>query len=92
MERFISNLNEDLLPRFDDSGRLFLAYDNPVPEISEIKLQENVQLLMNGAKTPNEVREEYKLPPLPGGDVLMPINVSPDIARQNERDSGSAKR
>jgi len=91
LERFVSTLNEDLLPRFDTSGRLFLAYDNPVLEISELKLQENIQLLMNGAKTPNEVREDYKLPPLSGGDELRPINVSPDLVRQSERDSGSAK-
>lgn len=91
LERYVSNLNEDFLPRFDPSGRLFFAYDNPVPEIEEIKLQKWAQLVMNGIATPNEAREDYKLPELPGGDKLVPINVSPDIMRQNERDSGSAK-
>lgn len=91
LERVVSNLNEDFLPRFDPSGRLFLAYDNPVPEIEEIKLQKWAQLVMNGIATPNEARDDYKLPPLPGGDKLVPINVSPEVMRQNERDSGSAK-
>lgn len=77
LERYISLLNEELITRYDDTGRLFFAYDDPVPELREIKLQEIVQLVMNGIFTPNEGREEYNMQPLEGGDDLRPINVSP---------------
>ncbi len=84
-------LNDQLLPRYDPTGRLFLAYDNPIPEDRAVKLQENVQLKMNGILTANEVREEYNRPPLSGGDVLESINDAKE-ERQSERDSGSADR
>ena len=74
------------------TGTLFFAYDNPVPEDQEAKLQENVQLTMNGIITPNEARKEYNRKPLPDGDALRAINVSPDLARQNKADSGGDKR
>ena len=86
-----ATLNDQYLSLFDDSGSLFFAYDDPVPEDKTQKLQENIQLGMNGFKTPNEIRDEYNLPPIEGGDELRAINVSPDIMRQNERDSGSAE-
>ena len=84
-------LNDQFLPRYDPTGRLFFAYDNPIPEDRAVKLQENVQLKMNGIKTANEVRDEYNMPPLPGGDVLESINDAKE-ERQKERDSGSADR
>lgn len=90
--RNASNLNASYIPYWDDSGRLFFAYDDPVPELREIKMQENVQFVMNGIKTPNEARAEYDMPPHPDGDELRAINVSPEMMRQNERDSGTAKR
>lgn len=91
LDRHVSVLNSFLIPVYDKSGRLFFGYDSPVPEDRTIKLQENVQLCMNGIKTPNEVREEYGYKPLPDGDVLRPINVSPEIVRQDKRDDGTAE-
>ena len=41
---------------------------------------------MNGVVTPNEVRHNYDYAPLPDGNELRAINVSPELARQNERD------
>jgi len=86
-----ATLNDQFLSLYDDTGSLFFAHDDPVPEDKTAKLQENIQLGMNGFKTPNEIREEYNLPPIEGGDELRAINVSPEIMRQNERDSGSAE-
>lgn len=83
-------LNDQLLSRYDPTGRLFFAYDDPIPEDREVKLQENVQLVMNRIKTPNEARQEYNLPPISGGDELQSIN-DPSRLRQEERDSGSAE-
>ena len=84
-------LNDQLLPRYDITGRLFFAYDNAIPEDREIKLQENVQLKMNGIITANEVRDEYNRPPHPDGDKLESVNDAKE-ERQSERDSGSAER
>lgn len=91
--------NADLLtaffiPMYDKSKRLFIGYDDPVPENRSEKLQENVQLVMNGIKTANEARKTYNLPPHPQGDELRPINVAGSGAeqRQNTRESGSAEK
>ena len=84
--------NERLLSRYDDTGRLFLKYDEAVPQNDEIKMQKTVQFVMNGIWTPNEARAEYKMPPIAGGDKLRAINVSPEIMRQNKRDDGTAEK
>ncbi len=84
-------LNDQLLSRYDPTGRLFFAYDNPIPEDRAVKLQENVQLKINGIITANEVRDEYNRPPLPDGDKLESMNDAKE-SRQSERDSGSAER
>ncbi len=84
-------LNDQLLPRYDPTDRLFFAYDNPIPEDRAVKLQENVQLKINGIITANEVRDEYNRPRMAGGDVLETMN-DPKESRQSERDSGSAKK
>lgn len=86
-------LNDLFVTRYDTTGRLFLAYDDPVPENNQDKLQENVQLGMNGFITPNEVRKNYNYPPDADAmsDKLRPINVSPEVMRQSSRDSGKDK-
>ncbi len=83
--------NDQLVSRFDPIGRLFLAYDDPIPEDRAVKLQENVQLKMNGILTANEVRAEYNRPPLPDGDKLESMNDAKEN-RQSERDSGTAEK
>ncbi|MBK9284990.1 MAG: phage portal protein [Sphingobacteriaceae bacterium] len=87
-------LNVTLLPYYDQSGRLFLGYEDPVPENREEKLQENVQLVMNGIKTPNEARKDYNLPPREDGDILRSINVagSGSFQREDQRKSGVAEK
>ena len=90
-------LNKRLIPFYDSSSRLFFGYDDPVPEDKEAKLQENVQLVMNGIKTPGEARKAYKLPPLddPDVDILQRINtpgISGDVPRQQARDNGTAEK
>ena len=72
-------LNDLFVTEFDETGRLFLAHDNPVPENRAEKLSEISVLVMNGIFTPNEGREAYDKPPLPDGDELRAINVSPDV-------------
>ena len=85
LTRLENVLNYDLIPRYDDSGRLFYMFDDPVPELKAEKLQENVQLVMNGIKTPNEARKQYGMKPHPDGDELRAINVSPELAKENKK-------
>jgi HK97 family phage portal protein len=61
-------LNEQLVPLFDDSGRLFLASDDPQPVDAQLGLQWQAQDLKLGVVTINEVRSERGLPPVPWGD------------------------
>lgn len=89
LQRDAAVKNKQLLTRYDNTGRLFFAYDDPVPEDKEEKLQENVQLTMNGIITPNEARKEYNRKPLPDGDQLRAINVSPEMMRENRAGQGN---
>ena len=77
--------------RWDDSGRLFLAFDDPVPEDEETKLKKNVGLKQAGIITANEAREDYRLPPHPDGDELETSNVSNE-KREQARTSGEAEK
>jgi HK97 family phage portal protein len=91
-------LNDRIVKEYDETGRLFLAYDNPVPQDKTAWLQETVQLVMNGIATPNEGRDRHNLPPHSGdeADKLRPINVAANAnsntKRENSRGSGSAKK
>ena len=62
-------LNEQLVPLFDPSGRLFLASDDPVPAAKELRLRQQEVDLKYGVVTVNEVRGERGLPPVPWGDI-----------------------
>jgi HK97 family phage portal protein len=88
--------NNRLVPLYDDSGRLFLEYENCVPEDKEAYLQETVQLSMNGIIMQNEARKRHKYPPVPGGDKFVqintPENANSGTKRNNSRKDGSAKK
>jgi HK97 family phage portal protein len=68
LRRRDEKLNEQLVPLFDPSGRLFLASDDPVPGSRELALRERDVYLRRGVLTINEVRSELGLPPVPWGD------------------------
>ena len=65
-----SSYNSQLMPLYDEP-RLFVAYDNPVPDDKEFMLKENSENLKNYVVTINEVRSQDGLPDVPWGD--MPI-------------------
>ncbi|HEX4793712.1 MAG TPA: phage portal protein [Humisphaera sp.] len=75
-------LNARLVPLFDDSGRLFIAYDNPVREDEVFALEQIKAAAQSGAVTRNELRASAGLDPMPWGDLpLVPDNmVSVDAA------------
>lgn len=63
-------LNEKYLPLFGIEDDAFLAYDNPVPDDNRFDLTRRERYVRSGIMTPNEVRAEEGLEPLPGGDTL----------------------
>src|SRR5262249_24414218 len=62
-------LNEQLVPLFDPSGRLFLASEDPVPVDKDLTIRQQELDLKYGVVSVNEVRGERGLPPVPWGDV-----------------------
>lgn len=90
--KIIGRLNSpQFINRWDSSGRLFLAFDDPVPEDEQLKLQKNVGLKQAGIITANEAREDYRLPPHPDGDELETSNVSNE-KREQSRISGESEK
>ncbi len=61
-------LNVRLTPLFGD--RLFLAFDNPVPEDDQFDLQKKTFAAQNGAMTLNEIRQAAGLGAVIGGDRI----------------------
>ncbi len=69
LERRDEKLNEQLVPLFDPSGRLFLASEDPTPVDAATSIQQKELDLKFGVVSINEVRGERGLPPVPWGDV-----------------------
>jgi HK97 family phage portal protein len=68
LKRRDEKLNEQLVPLFDPSGRLFLASEDPIPVNREMSAKEREIDLKYGVVTINEVRGERGLPPVAWGD------------------------
>lgn len=68
LRRLEAVINEELTPRFDK--RLFVAFDNPVPENRELELDEIKAFAQYGVLTQNELRDREGYPHLDGGDEL----------------------
>jgi HK97 family phage portal protein len=69
LERNTDVLNHDYLALWDDSGKLFFAYDDPSVVNQNQKLEETTKLVAAGIKLPNEGRVDYGLPPKPWGET-----------------------
>ena len=78
LRRRDEKLNEQLIPLYDPSGRLFLASEDPVPVNRELTARERELNLKYGVVTVNEVRGEQGLPPVPWGDTpWLPTHWAP---------------
>ncbi len=76
--RMQERINKDLCPKFDPDGRLFVAFDDPVPENETEKRENRKMFLMYGVKTINEIRAEDGLSPVKWGEEpILPITVAP---------------
>jgi HK97 family phage portal protein len=69
LRRRDEKLNEQLIPLYDPTRRLFLASEDPVPVNRELTAKEQELKLKYGVVTVNEVRGEQGLAPVPWGDV-----------------------
>ncbi|HJT75720.1 MAG TPA: phage portal protein, partial [Gemmataceae bacterium] len=69
LRRRDEKLNEQLLPRYDPSGRLFLASEDPVPVNFDNNMKELELKLKYGVLTINEVRQAEGLDAVPWGNV-----------------------
>ncbi|MCS7045392.1 MAG: phage portal protein [Gemmataceae bacterium] len=68
LRRRDEKLNEQLVPWFDPSGRLFFASPDPTPANQHFVLAQEQADLRHGVRTINEVRAARGLPPVPWGD------------------------
>jgi HK97 family phage portal protein len=68
LRRRDEKLNEQLIPRYDTSGRLFVASEDPAPVDAEQRRRQCESDLRYGVRTVNEVRSERGLPPVAWGD------------------------
>jgi hypothetical protein len=81
-------LNERLIPLYDE--RLFVAFDNPVPEDKEFKLRERESNLRTFTITINEARASEGMEPVSWGDEPFIPNPIGGIVAPVERSHNCA--
>jgi len=69
--RIQEKLNEKLVSLYDPTGRMFLMYDDPIPENRKLILEENTKYVSAGIITVNEARLKLGLASL-GADYDIP--------------------
>jgi HK97 family phage portal protein len=78
LKRRDEKLNEQLVPLFDPTGRLFLESDDPVADNRDFERLQEASDLKWGVRTVNEVRSERGLPPVAWGDTpWLPVALMP---------------
>ncbi len=78
LQRRDEKINEQLIPLYDATGRLFVASDDPVPRQQEFLLKQQETDLRWGVRTINEVRAERGLEPVPWGEhPWQPTSAGP---------------
>jgi HK97 family phage portal protein len=81
LQRRDEKLNEQLVPLFDPTGRLFLASEDPVPVDQAAGILQQQTDLKYGVVSINEIRGERGLPPVPWGNVpWLPAAMLPTDA------------
>jgi len=81
LRRRDEKLNEQLIPLYDPSGRLFLASEDPTPNNRELTLREREMLLKYGVLSAEEMRAMLGLPPRPS---QAPAATAPTIVPAEE--------
>jgi len=78
-KRIEETLNARLVPLFDPTGRLFLAYDNLIPDDEVFVLEQTRTAGLTGAITRNEIRAAVGLNPVEWGDLPLAPNSMVDV-------------
>ena len=76
LRRRDEKLNEQLIPLFDPTGRLFFASPDPTPANQQFLLAQEQADLRHGVRTINEVRSARGLAPVPWGEQPQKSVVS----------------
>ncbi len=85
LRRRDEKLNEQLIPLYDPSRRLFLASEDPVPQNRELTAKEKELDLKYGVISINEDRMGRGLPPVPWGNApWLPANWTQLPAKDNQ--------
>jgi phage portal protein BeeE len=84
LERRDERLNEQLMPIYDPTRRLFLASEDPSPVDPEMRWQMMQINMRYGVLTINEARDGQGLPPVPWGDKpwLPDTQVQPKVRKR----------
>jgi HK97 family phage portal protein len=69
LERRDERLNAQLIPLYDDTGRLFLDSGDPTPVDPSVMVAQGERDLKYGVRSINEVRADDGYPPVPWGEV-----------------------
>jgi len=77
-------LNEQFIPLYDPSSRLFVASDDPRPEDREYNLRRDRMNLMYGVTTINELRTRDGLQPVPWGNEPYKPRINDSNAEKEE--------
>lgn len=93
LRRRDEKLNEQLVPLFDRSGRLFFRSDDPVGDGEEFALKQQDQDMRLGVRTINEVRAERGLGPVTWGEMpWLPLAWAPtDFVRREDYSPGTGR-
>lgn len=88
MKRMVDKLNEFYLPMFEGGDNsFFFDFTDPSPEDVELKLKRYESGRKYTWLTPNEIRAEENLEPLPGGDDLFTTSQN-TATEENPEDVG----
>lgn len=79
IQKVVDYLNEFYLPMFPGTEELYFIFEDPTPVNASEQADIYTKALAGGGwKTPNEVRAEQGLPPVPKGDeIYAPMNMQP---------------
>lgn len=70
-KRLAEAMNTFIVPMYDDTGRLFVAFDSAIPEDEQQEIKNLESGVRIGGVTRNEYRESINKPPMDGGDVPL---------------------
>jgi HK97 family phage portal protein len=89
LQRRDEKINEQLIPLYDPSRRLFVASEDPTPVEPEVYWQQQKVDMQFGIRTINEMRAEEGLEPVPwGNEPWLPANWWP-VSQQRGVDQQS---